>query len=80
MCNEYEFEHGKEIEELATIYETDKDVILEEIVSLKFEIQKVEDEIQARLNSKAYRLGKLLTCRRKRLDVSTVLPPERKRN
>lgn len=80
MCNEYEFEHGKEIEILAATDETDKDVILEEIVSLKFEIQKVEDEIQARLNSKAYRLGKLLTCRRKRLDVSTVLPPERKRN
>ena len=80
MCNEYEFEHGKEIEELADSNESDEDIVFEEIVSLKFEIQQLEDEIQARLNSKAFKLGKLLTRRSKRLDISTVLPPERKKN
>ena len=80
MCNEYEFEHGKEIEALASSNESDEDIVFEEIVSLKFEIQKVEDEIKARLNSKSFRLGRLLTRRSKRLDIATVLPPERKKN
>lgn len=80
MCNEYEFEHGKEIDELANSNENDEDVISDEIISLKFEIHQVEDEIQSRINSKAFRLGRMLTCRSKRLDISTVLPPERKKN
>ena len=80
MCNEYEFEHGKEIESLADIEESDENIVIDEIESLKFEIQKVEDEIKARLNSKSFKLGKLLTRKSKRLDISTVLPPERKKN
>ena len=80
MCNEYEFEHGKYIYELAESDESDESIILDEIISLKFEIQQVEDEIQARLNSKAFKLGKFLTPRWKRLDTASVLPPERKKN
>lgn len=80
MCNEDEFEHGKEIDELAKCDESDEDIVLEEMVSLKFEIQKVEDEIQDRINSKSFKLGKLLTPRRKRLDIASVLPPTRKKN
>ena len=80
MCNEYEFEHGKEIEELADSNESDEEIVFEEIVSLKYEIQQVEDEIQARLKSKAFKLGKLLTRKSKRLNIETVLPPQRKKN
>lgn len=80
MCNEYEFEHAKEIDKLAEIDESDDSVIEDEIISLKSEIQQVEDEIKARLNSKAFKLGKILTRKSKRLDISTVLPPRRKKN
>lgn len=80
MCNEYEFEHGKEIDQLAESDESDKDVIEDEIVSLKFEIQQVEDEIEARVNSKAFKLGRFLTRKSKRLDLNSIKPPERKKN
>ena len=80
MCNEYEFEHGKELERLAESKETDENIFFEEMVSLNYEIQKIEDEIQASINSKAFKLGKMLTCKNKRLDLSSVLPPERKKN
>lgn len=80
MCNEYEFEHAKEIDELAESNESDDDVIEDEIVSLKFEIQHVEDEIEARVNSKAFKLGRFLTRKNKRLDLNSIKPPERKKN
>lgn len=80
MCNEYEFEHGKEIDELANSNENDEDVISDEIISLKFTIQQVEDEIQARIHSKSFKLGRMLTPRSRRLDLNSILPPERKKN
>ena len=58
----------------------DENIFFEEMVSLNYEIQKIEDEIQASINSKAFKLGKMLTCKNKRLDLSSVLPPERKKN
>ena len=76
MCNEYEMEHGKEIQKLA-----EEDVPFDEaITELKDEIARTEDEIQAILHSKAFKLGTYMTPRPKRLAIDSVLPPTKKRN
>ena len=76
MCNEYEMEHGKEIQKLA-----EEDVPFDEaITELKDEIARTEDEIQAILHSKAFKLGTYMTPHPKRLDINSVLPPTKKRN
>ena len=80
MCNEYEYEHGEEIERLADNKENNDLIFLEEIVSLKYEIEQVEEEIRKTLRSRAFRLGRLFTRKKRRLDLASVEPPERKKN
>ena len=76
MCNEYEMEHGKEIEKIAK----EEVPFNEAIKDLQDEIEHTEKEIQDLLNSKAFRLGKYMTTKKERLNVETVLPPTIKRN
>ncbi|MBQ7013950.1 MAG: glycosyltransferase [Oscillospiraceae bacterium] len=76
MCNEYEMEHGKEIEKIAK----EEVPFNEAIKDLQDEIERTEKEIQDLLNSKAFRLGKYMTTKKERLNVETVLPPTIKRN
>ncbi len=80
MCNEYEFEHGQEIEELAIFEEPEELIIREEIAALKCEIERIEDEIHSKLTSKSFKLGRMLTHGKKRLDISSVMPPKAKKN
>ena len=76
MCNEYEMEHGKEIEKIAK----EEVPFNEAIKDLQDEIEHTEKEIQDLLNSKTFRLGKYMTTKKERLNVETVLPPTIKRN
>ncbi len=76
MCNEWEMEHGKEIEALSKEETSYTEIITE----LQDEINRTEEEIQSLLNSKAFRLGTYMTPKKNRLDVNSVLPPTKKRN
>ncbi|MGN0596902.1 MAG: glycosyltransferase family 2 protein [Ruminiclostridium sp.] len=80
MCNEYVIENGTRIEKLAEEDENFEDMMNEIILDRNEEIQSVEQEITARLSSKSFKLGRLLTSKKKRLDIKTVLPPVRKKN
>ncbi|MCD8373055.1 MAG: glycosyltransferase [Clostridia bacterium] len=80
MCNEWEMDHALEIQKLSETAVTFDDESERTIGSLKSEIAQVEFEITDRMNSKAYKVGRLLTSRKKRLDEKSVLPPEKKKN
>lgn len=76
MCNESVMEMGKNIEIWAdeTIYP--KDIIKEDIDKLMDDVNNKEKQILAILNSKAFKLGKFLTPKKKRLNINNVLPKQ----
>ena len=80
MCNEYVMEMGKEIEEWAEELKEPQDMVKEDIDKLSEEIMKKEKEIISILNSKAFKVGRMLTPKRKRLNIESVLPKEEKKN
>lgn len=79
MCNDWVIEQGKHIEKLAE-EEISEDTIYRDIALLQEDIQNLEEGIQKRLDSKAFKLGQILTPKKERLNVDSVLPPIEKKN
>lgn len=81
MCNEYVIENGRKIESLSKEETENFDELMYiKTISYNEQIQNLENEIQARLNSKSFKLGRFLTPKKERLDIKTVLPPVKKKN
>lgn len=79
MCNDWLVEQGKHIEELAE-EEASEDIVKKNIKLLQMDIQYLEEEIQKRLDSRAFKLGRMLTPKKERLDIDSVMPPVEKKN
>ena len=79
MCNDWVAEQGEHIKKLAE-EEASDDMIQKDIALLQEDVRYLEEEIQKRLDSRAFKLGRMLTPKKKRLDIDSVLPPIEKRN
>lgn len=80
MCNEYELAHAMEIKKLSENKLTYDEIVNRTLMELNGQIQNIEEEIETRLNSKAFKLGVMMTPKKKRLKIDDVLPPVEKRN
>ena len=80
MSDEYQIDRAKEIEQKAKNADGGEKETEEQILLLKASISAIEGEIQELIHSKSFRLGKMLTPKKKRLDMQSILPPERKKN
>ncbi len=78
MCDDYQL--ANEILELSKVEENDDLFFEDKISSLQSDIDEVENQIQSIIKSKSFRLGRLLTPKRKRLKLNSILPPQRKKN
>lgn len=80
MSDEYQIDRAKEIEQKAKNADGGEKETEEQILLLKASISAIEGEIQELIHCKSFRLGKMLTPKKKRLDMQSILPPERKKN
>jgi len=71
---------AEEIFKLASLNIDPDNIIEEDINTLKTKINNVEAEIIDTMKSKTYKIGRLLTPKFKRLDETSILPKERKKN
>lgn len=80
MCNKDTIDKANEINEMANSEQEENEVLMDSIAQIRQRLEAVEREIQATVNSRAFKLGRLLTKKSKRLSEKDYLPKQEKRN
>lgn len=80
MCNKYTIDKANEINAMANFEQDENEVLADSISQIRQRLEAVESEIQATVNSRAFKLGRLLTKKSKRLLEKDYLPKQEKRN
>lgn len=80
MCNKDTIDKANEINEMANSEQDENEVLRDSIAQIRQRLEAVEREIQATVNSRAFKLGRLLTKKSKRLSEKDYLPKQEKRN
>ena len=80
MCNKDTIDKANEISAMANSEQDENEILEDSIAELRQRIEAVEGEIQATVNSRAFKLGRLLTKKSKRLSEKDYLPKQEKRN
>ena len=80
MCNKDTIDKANEINAMANSEQDENEILVDSIAQIRQRLEAVESEIQATVNSRAFKLGRLLTKKSKRLSEKDYLPKQEKRN
>lgn len=80
MCNKDTIDKANEINAMANSEQDENEILVDSIAQIRQRLEAVEREIQATVNSRAFKLGRLLTKKSKRLSEKDYLPKQEKRN
>ena len=80
MCNKDTIDKANEINAMANSEQDENEILVDSIAQIRQRLEAVEGEIQATVNSRAFKLGKILTKKSKRLSEKEYLPKQEKRN
>lgn len=82
MCNEYEMAHVEEILKFAenANEENFDEICNRDITSMENKINDIEYQISETMKSKTFKIGRMLTSKKKRVNIEDLLPPTEKRN
>ena len=67
MCNKDTIDKANEINAMANSEQDENEILVDSIAQIRQRLEAVEGEIQATVNSRAFKLGKILTKKSKRL-------------
>lgn len=80
MCNKDTIDKANEISAMANSDQDENEVLADSIAQIRQRLEAVESEIQATVRSRAFKLGRFLTKKSKRLSEKDYLPKQEKRN
>jgi len=80
MCNKDTIDKANEISAMANSEQDENEVLRDSIAQICQRLESVEGEIRATVNSRAFKLGRLLTKKSERLSEKDYLPKQEKRN
>ena len=80
MCSEQLYDKATEIVEMSQIKDDYETILNADMEIIKNRIESIEEQIQTIIKSKTFKYGRIFTRKKDRINIESILPPNRKKN